>query len=74
MRTEQITDDAIRQNLLKRAEAFCAKHNTSLSYISEEAVRDSKFLPRVRGGANFTIKTYQKVMDWLDAAERESAA
>lgn len=68
-----INDDAIRQSLLRRAEIFRAETKISFSRISEDAVKDSKFLARVANGGNFTISTYQRVMDWLDAAEREIA-
>ena len=70
----EITAEAVRETLLSRAEAFCEAHKFSLSRIGDEAINDSKFLARVKAGDNFTIKTYQKVIDWLDAAERERAA
>jgi hypothetical protein len=72
--TAEISDTAIRQHVLTRADAFCKAHDYSLSRIGDEAVKDSKFLARVRGGKNFTIDTYQRVLDWMDAAERERAA
>lgn len=70
----EITAETVRQNLLKRATAFCDGRKASFSSISEAAVRDSKFLARVQAGENFTVKTYQKVLDWLDEAERGEAA
>lgn len=69
-----ITDDAIRQHLLARVDAFQAATGMSLWKISKEAVRDDKFLANVRKGGNFTVKTYQRVIDWLDSQERERAA
>lgn len=66
----EISADLIRQNLLERAEAFSARSGWKLSRIGEEAIRDSKFLPKVRDGANFTVATYQRVLDWLDEQER----
>jgi len=72
--TVDITADAVRQTLLTRATAFSEAHNVSFSRIGDAALGDSKFLARVRAGDNFTIKTYQRVIDWLDAAERERAA
>jgi len=64
-----ITDEAIRAHLIARARAYADRTKCSFSFISEEAVKDSKFLANAERGANFTIKTYQRVIDWLDAAE-----
>lgn len=68
---EQIapTADDIRQKLLDRAETFAKQHDISLSRIGLEALKDSKFLSEVRAGRNFTIGSYQAVMDWIDAEE-----
>lgn len=67
-----IDQTALRLALIKRAAAYAEANKSSLSKISEEAVRDSKFLARVRDGKNFTIANYQRVVAWLD--ERERAA
>lgn len=69
----EITADAVRQTLLSRATAFSEAHRYSFSRIGEESIKDSKFLARVQAGDNFTIKTYQRVIDWLDEAERKAA-
>ena len=72
----EITKERIREHLLARANAFAASHGTSLSAISAEAVSDSKFLPEVASGKkqNFTLNTYQRVIDWIDARESGEAA
>ncbi len=64
-----ITAEAIRENLLARATAFAKEHQTSFSAMSREAVKDDRFLARAQGGANFTIETYQRFIDWIDAQE-----
>lgn len=72
-----ITADAIRATLLARAGAYAERTGCKLSRIGEEAIRDSKFLANVQSGGNFTIKTYQRVIDWIDeqeAAQPERAA
>jgi hypothetical protein len=69
-----ITAEAVRKNLLDRAAAFRDAHNQSFSAISEAATKDSKFLARVQAGENFTIRSYQRVIDWLDEAEAKAAA
>ncbi len=69
-----ITADSVRKNLLDRANAFCGRHGYSFSRIGEEALNDSKFLAHVQRGGNFTIKTYQRVLDWMDAVDRSEGA
>lgn len=69
-----ISADAIRQTLVDRAQAYADRHKVTLSYISKEAVKDNKFLADVKKGRNFTLESYQRVMDWLDNADRETAA
>lgn len=70
----EITERDIRNSLIKRAEAYAEQAKTSLSAISADAVNDSKFLKRVSTPTiGFNIKTYQKMVDWLDDAERRLA-
>lgn len=64
-----ITADAVRQNLISRARAFCEARKTSFSAIGKAAISDDRFLARVDAGGNFTLDTYQRVINWLDAAE-----
>lgn len=68
------TASEIRSAMLERARAFKAASDWSWSKIGLEAVNDSKFFVRIEGGSNFNVDTYQRVMDWLDRAEREIAA
>jgi hypothetical protein len=68
----EITADAVRQNLISRARAFCQAKKTSFSAIGKAAISDDRFLARVDAGGNFTLDTYQRVIDWLDAAEASS--
>lgn len=65
-----ITETEIRAHVLERAKRFAAATGRSLSSISEEAVRDSKFLANVERGSNFTVRTYQRVLDWLVEQEK----
>lgn len=67
-----ITEHDIRQALIARAKAYAAKANTSFSAMSIAAVKDSKFLSRVENkDLGFNIKTYQRMVEWLDEAERK---
>lgn len=61
-----ITDGTIREHLLRRVDEFQKRTGMSLWKISKAAVADDKFLGNVQRGGNFTIKTYQRVIDWLD--------
>lgn len=70
----EITEHDIRQSLILRAEAYASKTKTSFSTIGIEAVGDSKFLSRVKNNLGFNIKTYQRVVEWLDAQEAKEAA
>jgi hypothetical protein len=65
----EITADTVRQHLLARAKAYCEAKNTSFSAIGKEAISDDRFLARVERGDNFTLSTYQRVIDWIDAKE-----
>lgn len=65
------TEHTIREALVTRAEAYAKAAKTSFSAMSLSAVNDSKFLSRVANPQlGFNIKTYQKMVDWLDDAER----
>lgn len=65
----QITAHRIREHLLARAKAFSDDRRMSFSAMSKEAVKDDRFLARAQAGANFTIETYQRFIDWLDEQE-----
>jgi hypothetical protein len=66
----EITADAVRQNLIKRARAFlrdAARPACPRSARPQSAM--TGFWPASIDGGNFTLDTYQRVIDWLDAAE-----
>lgn len=66
----KITEEAIRNTLIERATAFRERAGCSFSHMSKEALNDSKFIGEVIAGRNFTIRSYQKMNDWLDEAEK----
>lgn len=67
----EITEQDIRESLIARATLYAAKAKTSFSAMGISAVGDSKFLSRVQNPEiGFNIKTYQKMVEWLDEAER----
>lgn len=74
MSTIDLSAETIRQKLVERAEDFSRKHDVSFSAIGMAALKDSKFLAEVKTGRNFTIRSYQAVMDWMDAEEAKRRA
>jgi hypothetical protein len=70
----EITAEDIRTSLITRARRYRDSAKTSFSAMGIAAVGDSKFLSRVENPEiGFNIKTYQKMVEWLDDAERKLA-
>lgn len=67
MSTSNITADQVRTALIARIDAYTSISGKSDSSVGKEAINDDKFVARIRKGGNFTLSTYQKVSDWLDA-------
>lgn len=63
---QPLSSDEIRAALVKTAEDFCRENKTSFSAVSQSAVNDSKFLHKVKKGDNFSLRTYQRVLDWIN--------
>jgi len=59
-------DDTIRNALLARVRSFMQLTGMGPSIIAREAINDPAFLTRVAKGHNLTLRSYQRVMDWLD--------
>lgn len=64
-----ISETVVRANLIEHVDAFLELSGKSDSFVGEQSIKDSKFISRVRAGDNFTLRTYQRVLDWLDSAE-----
>lgn len=73
MSTPNITADQVRTALIERIDAYIAASGKSDSSVGKEAINDDKFVARIRLGANFTLKTYQKLSDWLDQQTQVAA-
>lgn len=73
MNTTSITAEAVRETLIQRIDAFIAATGKSDSFVGKEAVKDDRFVSRIRRGGNFTIETYQRVIDWLDGQQAAAA-
>lgn len=74
MKTLAITESDVRACLVQAAVEFSARSGMSLSAIGVASVGDSKFIARVRNGCGFNIKTYQKVLNWIETEQRKEAA
>ena len=59
--------DSIRAALLVRADALALKAGLSRSAISKSALNDPSFLQKVADGENFTVRSYERLMSWIDA-------
>lgn len=59
--------------MLSGVDRYRAATGKSDSFVGREAINDDKFIGRIRSGGNFTVETYQRVMNWL-AAQSEDAA
>lgn len=57
----------IRAVLLWRAARFTEITGVAPAAIAKRSVNDPALLAQVARGRNFTVQTYQRVMDWLDA-------
>lgn len=73
MDTTNITAEQVRTALIKRIDAYIASTGKSDSSVGKDAINDDKFVARVRQGGNFTLKTYQKLSDWLDGQGQVAA-
>lgn len=65
MSTEPITADDVRNALLARIDAYQSATGKSDSAVGKEAMKDDKWVKRIRAGGSFNLTTYQRVMDWL---------
>lgn len=69
-----ITADQVRTILLQRVDRFLERTGTSASAFGKLVVNDDRFVKRIRDGGNFTIETYQRVIDWVDQQEAGQGA
>lgn len=69
-------ENELRTTLLAAAAKLAARGITEET-IGLRAIKDNTFFKRMRGGSGFTIKTYDRLMAWMEAeiarAEQEVA-
>ena len=56
----------LRNNLIKTAKAVCAARGITEETIGLRALRDNTFFRRMRNGAGFTVRTYDRLMSWME--------
>lgn|SRR5215813_11358124 len=62
--------DEIREALLSRADALARLTGLSRSVISKKALNDTSFLHKVAAGGNFTVRSYERLMAWIDRRDK----
>ena len=68
------TEREIRGALLTRVMAYCRTAEMTPRDLFKRAINDPNFFNKLEGGGNFTLRTYQRVHDWLDAHPRKAKA
>lgn len=74
-------EQTLRQHLLDLGAAYCAETGYASKTVAQKACGDFRFFERVQSGASFTVKTYDRAlqffsdnwprrMPWPDAIER----
>lgn len=58
--------DTIRTKLLDRADTLGRLIGLHRSAMSKRALNDTSFLHKVAAGENFTIRSYARMMRWID--------
>lgn len=66
MSTKYPTGEQLRAALLDRVTRYSHETGVAQSAIAKQSVNDPAFFTRLAKGRNFTVQTYQRVMDWFD--------
>jgi hypothetical protein len=68
-------EQELRNRLFETAERLTALTGLSEMAIGQKAINDNTFFKRVRdNGAGFTVKTFDRLMGWMEQAEAEAIA
>lgn len=63
-------EQELRAKLFETAERLTALTGITEQSIGQKAINDNTFFKRVReNGAGFTVKTFDRLMGWMEAAE-----
>lgn len=67
-------EQELRTRLFETAERLTKLTGMSEMAIGQKAINDNTFFKRVReNGAGFTVKTFDRLMTWMEKAEAEAA-
>jgi hypothetical protein len=58
-------EETLRANLLDLAARYKAATGRSFPSIGDDALNDNTFFARIQKGKGFTIKTFDRVVDWF---------
>ena len=68
-------EQELRTQLFETAERLTALTGITEQSIGQKAINDNTFFKRVReNGAGFTVKTFDRLMAWMDGAEKLAKA
>lgn len=63
------TSDQIRQALIADIAAYCEATGKSKEEVSKLALNDTKFISRLEGGGNVTLKSIDKVLKFINTGQ-----
>lgn len=66
-------EQELRTQLFATAERLSTLTGITEQSIGQKAINDNTFFKRVRdNGAGFTVKTFDRLMAWMDEAEKSA--
>lgn len=66
-------EQELRTQLFETAERLTTLTGITEQSIGQKAINDNTFFKRVRdNGAGFTVKTFDRLMTWMDEAEKSA--
>lgn len=61
----------LKQDLISKADAYCARRGISKPRLATIVHNDGKFFDRLERGGSFTVVTYEKFMRYFAEHEAE---
>ena len=71
-KSEPLDGTVVREHLLARALNHCAVEGISLSTLSRRALNNGKFFDNLVNGRDFTVGTFDRLIQYMDAEEGKS--
>jgi len=56
----------LKENLIKKAETFCAEAGCELSTLGRESINDGKVFTRLKSGGDLTTKNYERISQYIE--------